>query len=67
VSAVNPTTPTSRVIELDDRVAVELAGEHDRVLRELEDRLDLEIDLRGNRLTLSGDEGRVRAAAEVVE
>jgi phosphate starvation-inducible protein PhoH and related proteins len=67
VSAVNPTTPASRVIELDDRVAVELAGEHDRVLRELEDRLDLEIDLRGNRLTLSGDEGRVRAAAEVVE
>jgi phosphate starvation-inducible PhoH-like protein len=67
VSAVNPTTPASRVIELDDRVAVELAGEHDRVLRELEDRLDLEIDLRGNRLTLSGDEGRVRAAADVVE
>ena len=67
MSAVGPTTPASRVIELDDRVAVELAGEHDRVLRELEDRLDLEIDLRGNRLTLSGEEGRVRAAAEVVE
>ena len=67
MSAVGPTAPASRVIELDDRVAVELAGEHDRVLRELEDRLDLEIDLRGNRLTLSGEEGRVRAAAEVVE
>ena len=40
-------------------MAVELAGEHDRVLRSLEDRLDLSIDLRGNRVTLSGDEGRV--------
>jgi phosphate starvation-inducible protein PhoH and related proteins len=68
VSAVGPTERAQRVIELDDRVAVELAGEQDRVLRELEERLeDLEIALRGNRLTLSGDEGRVRAAAEVVE
>jgi phosphate starvation-inducible PhoH-like protein len=67
VSAVGPTERAQRVIELDDRVAVELAGEHDRVLRELEERLDLEIALRGNRLTLSGDEARVRAAAEVVE
>jgi phosphate starvation-inducible PhoH-like protein len=67
VSAVGPTQRGSRVIELDDRVAVELAGEQDRVLRELEARLDLEIALRGNRLTLSGDQGRVGAAAEVVE
>ena len=56
-----------RVIELDDRVAVELAGEQDRVLRELEERLDLEVALRGNRLTLVGHEERVRAGAEVVE
>ncbi|HEX2503794.1 MAG TPA: PhoH family protein [Miltoncostaeaceae bacterium] len=55
------------MIELDDRVAVELAGEHDRVLRGLEERLDLEIAMRGNRLTLTGDEARVRAAADVVE
>ncbi len=68
MSAAGPTARAQRVIELDDRVAVELAGEHDRVLRELEERLeDLEIALRGNRLTLSGDEVRVRAAAEVVE
>jgi len=67
VSAVGPTERASRVIELDDRVAVELAGEHDRVLRELEERLDLEIALRGNRLTLSGEEPRVVAAAEVVD
>ena len=55
-----------QVIELDDRVAVELAGEQDRVLRDLEDRLDVEIALRGNRLTLTGMEPRVRAGAEVV-
>ncbi|MGE0029195.1 MAG: PhoH family protein [Thermoleophilia bacterium] len=55
-----------QVIELDDRVAVELAGEQDRVLRDLEDRLDLELALRGNRLTLTGMEARVRAGAEVV-
>jgi phosphate starvation-inducible PhoH-like protein len=67
VSAVGPTQGAQRVIELDDRVAVELAGEQDRVLRELEGRLDLAIALRGNRLTLSGEEARVRAAAEVVE
>ena len=67
MSAVGPTERASRVIELDDGVAVELAGEHDRVLRELEERLDLEIALRGNLLTLSGEEPRVVAAAEVVE
>jgi phosphate starvation-inducible PhoH-like protein len=55
-----------RTIELDDRVAVELAGEHDRVLRALEERLALEISLRGNRLTLAGEEARVGAAADVV-
>ena len=58
---------TDQVIELDDRVAVELAGEQDSVLRALEDRLDLEIALRGNRLTLSGMEARVRSGAQVVE
>jgi phosphate starvation-inducible PhoH-like protein len=67
VSAVGPTQRAQRVLELDDAVAVELAGEHDRVLRELEERLDLELALRGNRLTMSGEQGRVRAAAEVVE
>ena len=67
MSAAGPTHRAQRVIELDDRVAVELAGEQDRVLRELEGRLALAIALRGNRLTLSGEEARVRAAAEVVE
>nr|WP_246496338.1 PhoH family protein [Miltoncostaea marina] len=56
----------AEVIELDDDVAVELAGEQDAVLRALEDRLALEVGLRGNLLTLAGAERRVRAGAEVV-
>jgi phosphate starvation-inducible PhoH-like protein len=55
-----------RTIELADRVAVELAGEQDKVLRSLEDRLRLDIALRGNRVTLTGDEERVGAAAQVI-
>jgi phosphate starvation-inducible PhoH-like protein len=56
-----------RTIELADRVAVELAGEHDRTLRSLEDKLELAIDLRGNRMTLTGDDARVEAAAAVID
>jgi len=55
-----------RVIEVADTVAVELAGEQDRVLRELEERLDLSITLRGNRVTLEGEQDRVDAAAGVI-
>ena len=36
------------------------------MLRDLEERLDVELALRGNRLTLTGMEPRVRAGAEVV-
>ena len=67
MSATDRRERVEEVIELDDRVSVELAGEHDRVLRELEQRLDLEISLRGNLLTLNGLEPRVRAGAEVVD
>ena len=54
-------------MELADPVAVELAGEQDRVLRSLEERLGLALDLRGNRLTLSGGEREVSSAAAVIE
>ena len=56
-----------RSMEVADRVAVELAGEHDAVLRALEDRLGIDIDLRGNQLVLKGDEERVERGAAVVE
>lgn len=55
-----------RVIEVEDAVAVELAGAQDLVLRAIEERIGLEVDMRGNRLTLSGAADRVEAASAVV-
>jgi phosphate starvation-inducible PhoH-like protein len=56
-----------RMIEVPDRVAVELAGEHDAIIRALEDRLKLDISLRGNRLLLKGDDPRVERGMAVVD
>jgi phosphate starvation-inducible PhoH-like protein len=53
-------------IELGNAVAAELAGSEDVVLRALEGHLDCDIYLRGNVLTLEGDDGPVEAAAAVV-
>jgi len=53
-------------IELDNAVAAELAGSQDAVLRSLEDHLDCEVFLRGNRLTLEGEESAVEAGSQVV-
>ena len=56
-----------RQLTLDNEIATELAGSEDAVLRELEGRLGCEIHLRGNVLTLDGEEGEVRDAASVVD
>jgi phosphate starvation-inducible protein PhoH and related proteins len=42
-------------IELDDEIAVELAGHHDAVLDALRERAGCNVVMRGNELTLSGD------------
>jgi phosphate starvation-inducible protein PhoH and related proteins len=55
-----------RLIELDNAVAAELAGSEDAVLRTLEAHLDCSIFLRGNVLTLDGDDAAVEAGAAVV-
>jgi phosphate starvation-inducible PhoH-like protein len=55
-----------RTIELDNAVAAELAGTQDAVLRTLESHLDCDLFLRGNVLTLEGDDAAVDAAAAVV-
>jgi phosphate starvation-inducible PhoH-like protein len=55
-----------RTIELDNAVAAELAGTQDVVLRTLESHLDCDVFLRGNMLTLEGDDAGVEAAAAVV-
>jgi phosphate starvation-inducible protein PhoH and related proteins len=55
-----------RQVELDNAVAAELAGTQDAVLRTLEGHLDCDVFLRGNMLTLEGEEEAVAAGIQVV-
>jgi phosphate starvation-inducible PhoH-like protein len=55
------------VLEVPNEVAAELAGIGDGVLDVLRDRLGCAVNLRGNRLTLDGDELKVSEARAVVE
>ncbi|MGH2951407.1 MAG: PhoH family protein, partial [Solirubrobacterales bacterium] len=56
-----------RQLTLDNTIAAELAGSEDAVLRQLEQRVGCDVHLRGNVLTLDGEEGEVRDATSVVE
>ena len=56
-----------RQLTLDNTVAAELAGSEDTVLRELEGRLGCELYLRGNVLTLDGEDADVTRAATMVD
>ena len=56
-----------RQLTLDNQVAAELAGSEDSVLRELEERIGCDLFLRGNVLTLDGEEDDVGNAAGVVD
>ena len=57
----------SRVqLELPNDVAAELAGPGDLVMKTLEGHLDCEVFLRGNVLTLDGDEDAVAMGRTVV-
>jgi len=53
-------------IELSNEVAAELAGANDMIMRTLEERLDCEVFLRGNLLTLDGGEEDVEVGKAVV-
>jgi phosphate starvation-inducible PhoH-like protein len=53
-------------LELDNGVAQELAGSEDAVLRALEGHLDCDVYLRGNVLTLEGEQGAIDEAVAVV-
>jgi phosphate starvation-inducible protein PhoH and related proteins len=53
-------------LELPNEVAAELAGPGDQVMRTLEDHLDCEVYLRGNVLTLDGEEPEVTLGESVV-
>jgi phosphate starvation-inducible PhoH-like protein len=54
-------------MDVSNEVAAELAGVGDGVLDSLRDRLDCTIRLRGNRLTIEGEEPRVVEARAVVD
>jgi len=54
-------------IDLDNRVAALLVGEHDSHLRALEQLLDCDIGLRGNQLTLEGTAGEVERGEALVD
>jgi phosphate starvation-inducible PhoH-like protein len=58
--------PVKRQVELDNAVAAELAGTQDAVLRTLEGHLECDVFLRGNMLTLEGDDAAVEAGIQVV-
>jgi len=55
------------VLTVPNEVAAELAGVGDGVLDSLRERLGCSISLRGNRLTLSGEEARVAEARAVLD
>jgi len=68
--AGGPPSYTDRVqdvLEVPNEVAAELAGIGDGVLETLRSRLGCAINLRGNRLTLDGDDAKVSEARAVVE
>jgi phosphate starvation-inducible protein PhoH and related proteins len=55
-----------RQLELSNEVAAALSGSHDEVLRQLESHVDCELFLRGNVVTLEGENEAVAQAATVV-
>jgi len=55
-----------RQVELDNAVAAELAGTQDAVLRSLEGHLACDVFLRGNVLTLEGEDQAVESGIQVV-
>jgi phosphate starvation-inducible protein PhoH and related proteins len=59
-------SPVRLQIELANDVATELAGSQDAVLRTLDEHLDCRVYLRGNLLTLDGEEESVKTAERVV-
>jgi phosphate starvation-inducible PhoH-like protein len=65
--AVPRLTAVQEVLDISNDVAAELAGVGDGVLDALRDRLECTILLRGNRLTIEGEDGPVVEARAVVD
>src|SRR6476646_8217050 len=68
-SVTHPPTlsPLQEVLSISNDVAAELAGVGNSVLEALRERLHCTIRLRGNQLTLEGDDSRVPEARAVVD
>ena len=56
-----------KILEIDNDIMAELAGEHDTTLKELERRLDCDIGIRGNTVSFEGVEVDVERGRAVVE
>ena len=69
ISALTPPTPPEDVVETalefpDNRLLIELCGEFDRNLAQIEHQMGVHVLRRGNRLAVIGDQGaRAQAAA----
>src|SRR5215210_1342486 len=61
------TLRVQETLDVPNQVAAELAGIGDGVLDSLRERLECTIRLRGNRLTIEGDEQHVVEARAVVD
>ena len=63
-----PDTPQERAIEFpDNRLLIDLCGEFDRNLAEIEQKLGVQILRRGNQLVIMGEEASAEEAIEVLE
>ncbi len=56
-----------KTLQLDDLVAVELAGHHDAVLDAIRERSRCRLSMRGNELTITGESADVAGCVELVE
>ncbi len=64
----NPDAPTETLVEFpDNRLLIDLCGEYDKNLTEIEQKLTIQIVRRGNQLALHGEEAAVAEAAEVLQ
>ena len=66
-AALTKLRPLQEVLSVSNEVAAELATVDDGILDALRDRLGIALLLRGNRLTLDGDDVRVGQARAVVD
>jgi phosphate starvation-inducible PhoH-like protein len=61
------TAPVQETLDVSNAVAAELAGISDGVLDALKERLGASVRLRGNQLTLEGDDSQVAEARAVID